>query len=370
MPDGPPRAVYVLHTAPDGRAPADVVAAWPNATRLLAALNATGRVEASAVWRTDHADTDLTVDGVVHRFVRDGRIGARVAAAARRQRPHAVHVNSFLYPAPTLALRAALGHRPTLLVQHHGEPPPPQGGRAARLGRLAAVAVDAVAFTGADEWAPRFARVGLVRPRQRVYEVLEAAAAVSPLDRDEARRRTGVHGDPAVVWVGRLIDSKDPLTAVDAFADALTHRLGAHLWMLCTNRTGEDAVRRRIAERGVTGRVTLLGPVPHDDVAAVLSAADLFFATSLREGSGYALIEAVTCGATPVVTDLGPHRAIAGAQGERFAAGDRAGAAAALARAIVRPVAEVRADAAERLTWARIAEQLLVAYGLGASTVQ
>lgn len=361
--------MYVLSTAPDGRTPAEVVAAWPDATHLLAALNATGRVDASALWRTDHADIELTVDGVVHRFVRDGRAGARSALALRRLRPDVVHANSFLYPVPVLALRAALGRRVRLVVQHHGEQPT-AGGRRALAQRAAGRAIDGALFTGADEWGEVWRAAGVLGGRATVHEVLEAASRLTPIDRDEARGRTGVHGEPAVVWVGRLIEGKDPLVAVDAFAGACADDTGAHLWMLCTNRTMEPAVRARIDAHGLGERVHLAGPVPHADVAAWLSAADIVLATSRREGSGYALIEAVTCGATPVVSDIGPHRAIAGALGERFAVGDVVAAADALRRVHVVDRAQVVADAERRLSWTAVAEQLLAAYGLASSTVQ
>lgn len=370
------RVVYVLSTPPDGRSPADVVAAWPDATRLLTALNATGRVDASALWRTDHADIELTVDGVVHRFVRDGRAGARSALALRRLRPHVVHANSFLYPVPLLAMRAALGRRVRLVVQHHGEQPTARGSGRAQTLRLAGRAIDGALFTGADEWGEVWRAAGVLGRRTTVHEVLEAASRLAPIERDEARHRTGVHGEPAVVWVGRLIEGKDPLGAVDAFAGAFADSSadggGAHLWMLCTNRAMETQVRAHIDTHGLGARVHLVGPVPHAEVAAWLSAADVVLATSRREGSGYALIEAVTCGATPVVSDIGPHRAIAGALGERFPPGDADAAARALRRVRERvaPRPDVLADAGERLSWPAVAEQLLAAYGLGASTVQ
>ena len=59
------------------------------------------------------------------------------------------------------------------------------------------------------------------------------------------------------------------------------------------------------------------------------AAADVFVSGSHSEGSGYALIEAMSAGVVPVVTDIPSFRAIAG-DGERWAPGDAADFARAL----------------------------------------
>src|SRR5262249_57697044 len=63
---------------------------------------------------------------------------------------------------------------------------------------------------------------------------------------------------------------------------------------------------------GVAGGGVLGGGGPASEMAAVLSAADLFVLASRKEGSGYALLEAMACGAVPVVTDIPAHRALLG----------------------------------------------------------
>src|SRR5438876_111648 len=59
----------------------------------------------------------------------------------------------------------------------------------------------------------------------------------------------------------------------------------------------------------------MLGHVLHFRLAAFYSAADLFVLGSHDEGSGYAVLEACACGASPVVTDIPSFRRMtAGAQ--------------------------------------------------------
>ena len=57
---------------------------------------------------------------------------------------------------------------------------------------------------------------------------------MTPLEPDAARRLSGVTGDPAVLWVGRLNANKDPLCAVEGFAGMLAHgflKLLRELWV-------------------------------------------------------------------------------------------------------------------------------------------
>lgn len=357
----PLRVAYVVNVPADGRPPLDVLDAHPDAVHLLRAL-AAERLWVTAVWRTRTPGASVVWRGTTHRFVPDDRLGLRAARAVRAGRPDVVHVNAFLDPVRTLVLRLACP-RARFVVQHHGEAPV-RAGRAAVAQRLVGRTVQAAAFTGADEQAGPWRAAGVLPRRVRAHEVLEAAPSVAPLPRAEARGRTGVTGEPAVLWVGRLIEGKDPVGAVRAFARAFADRPAARLWLLCTNRDREADVRAAVAAAGVTDRTTLVGPVPHHEVAAWLSAADLFLATSRREGSGYALLEAVACGCTPVVSDIGPHRAIVGDDGVRFAVGDDADAARALRAAADAPIdrAVLRCRSATAHSWAAVARQLVAVY--------
>lgn len=72
-------------------------------------------------------------------------------------------------------------------------------------------------------------------------------------------------------------------------------------------------VRARIADDPrLAGRVHLLGEVPHVQIETLLRAADLFVSGSRAEGSGYAAMEAIACGVTPVLTDIPAFRALTG----------------------------------------------------------
>src|SRR5690606_31821944 len=95
-----------------------------------------------------------------------------------------------------------------------------------------------------------------------------------------------------------------------------------------------DTVRARIrSDPALASRVQLLGAVPHARIQDLCRAADILVSGSHEESTGFAVIEALACGTTPVVTDIPAFRALthAGAVGRLFPPGD----AAALARALI-----------------------------------
>jgi len=263
-----------------------------------------------------HVSTNVTRGGIPYRF---GSFRA-IAAAAAAWRPDVVHVNGLGFPARTWALRrqvasASDGHRmPVVVVQNHAD-----GGAIGRApwlrvaGRLTRRGADAFLFA-VPEHAHAWRDAGLVAPDAPVYAVMPASTTLRPMPRDEARSASGVTGDPAVVWIGRLNANKDPLIVLEAFGRFVGMRPGATLTMIFDEEELLGAVRARLASwADPRDRVRLAGAVAHDRIAAFLSAADLFVVGSHHEGSGYALMEALACGATPVVTDIPTFRALVGA---------------------------------------------------------
>jgi glycosyltransferase involved in cell wall biosynthesis len=132
---------------------------------------------------------------------------------------------------------------------------------------------------------------------------------------------------------------------------------------LASDRTLEGEVRARIDTLGAVGtRVHLHPAVPHEQMAAWYAAAHLFLSTSRHEGSGYSLIEALTCGCVPVVTSIPPHRAIVGALGAQFEPGDAAGAAMSLTTCSTMAREPIAVASRTIVSWGRVAEQLVGAY--------
>lgn len=283
--------------------------------------------------------------------------------------PDVVHVNGLMFPALCAGLRRALGPRVAIVAQDHAGGGPPQGGWrrfvTRRVWHDGFASLDACTFTHVDMAAPWIA-AGLLAG-ERAHDVLESSTDLAAMPRAEARRATGVEGDPAIVWVGRLDRNKDPLTVLAALEQLCARRQGARLWMLYHDAPLEADVSARIRRvPSLAGRVTLAGAVPHARVAAYLSAADIFVSGSHTEGSGYALIEAMACGAIPIVTSIPSFRAIVGACGEQWPPGDAAACLAAFERILSRDLSSgheaVRARFASTLTWTAIGRRTRALY--------
>lgn len=327
----------------------------PTLVRTLDELAADGRWHVSAVCATDAGPgaVDVVRGEVAYRF----EPSDQVAMAVLSEQPDVVHVHGTGFVTTLLQLRKVLPATTGLVVQHHGEPP---GGRRQRWGhRLLRGRVDAWLFTGADHGqAQPFVEAGIVPPGARVVDVLEAASLLPPLDRDPMV----LEGSPAVLWVGRLIDDKDPVAAVEAVAAASSRLPDVHLHLLATDRSLEPAVRAAIDRSGTGSRVHLHPAVQHGAMPAWYAAADVLLSTSRREGSGYSVIEAISAGCAPVVSDLPSHRTIVGDLAPVFPVGDTARAAALLVAAGGIGRDDVLDHAARTLTWDTVVHQLDTVY--------
>jgi glycosyltransferase involved in cell wall biosynthesis len=329
------RVVQVNYVAdPAFRSPDELLDRYFTLTGWSDALCAAGDVALRVVQRF-RLDDRRSRRGVEYVFCSSD---ARLRAAAAAFSPDVVHVNGVGFPVRTWRLRRALPGPTALVVQAHADPS--AIGRAP-LFRAAARAlrgaVDAFLFA-ADEHGRTWRDAGFAGPSQRIYQVMEASSDFRPLARDVARRDSGVCGQPAALWVGRLNPNKDPLTVLDGFERALAPLPDATLTMVYS--TGEllGDVRARIESSDLLrGRVRLVGEVPHDRLPAFFSAADVFVLGSHHEGSGYALLEACASGAIPVVTDIPTFRAIlARKAGSLWTPGDASGCARALTEVAAR----------------------------------
>jgi len=313
----------------DGIDPDRLLADW---TTLADIATATHRAGAEVtVLQSFHRDAEIVRDGVRYRFVAEpalpgratGLMPSRLARAVAAAAPDVLHVNGLDFPRHMRALRR-LGV--PILVQDHAS----RAGAGGSKRRQALKDIAAIAFTAADQAQP-FVDAGELSPRVPVFAVPESSTRFSPGSQAAARARAGVDGDPAVLWVGRLDHNKDPLTIIEAIEIAARDLPRLQLWCCFHEQQLLAQVEVRIAASPVlAGRIHLLGRVPHARIETLLNASDFFLLGSHREGSGYALIEALACGVTPIVSDIAPFRAIAGSVGALASVGDANGFARAL----------------------------------------
>jgi glycosyltransferase involved in cell wall biosynthesis len=158
---------------------------------------------------------------------------------------------------------------------------------------------------------------------------VELPAPPTKAERAAARAEFGLQdASVVVVWVGALAEPKDPFTVVQAVREAA--RNGSRMTLLVA---GDGPLRKDVERAGrdaPRGAVRVLGN--RADVRRVLVAGDVFVLSSRREGLSYSLLEAMSIGLAPIVSDVPGNAEAVGDSGILVAPGDVHGFAAAFGR--------------------------------------
>jgi glycosyltransferase-like protein len=188
----------------------------------------------------------------------------------------------------------------------------------------------------------------------------DAAAGHSPYAAAARAQWRDRIGRPYVLAVGGIEPRKGTLDLVEAFAIlGACHR--DHALVIAGGETLFDyrpyraSVDQRAAELGVTPIV--LGPVPHDQLPALVAGADAFAFPSTKEGFGLAAMEAMAAGVPVVMRNLPVLREIF--TGTARFADTPPGFAGALADALSAPtpgLVSAGRELARRHTWAAAAQ--------------
>ena len=351
--------------APAAYTTAQILAQWPSLVDIAEAVGSSG-VRVSVIQAATHREHVMRNDIGYHFVDVDGldRAASRgrvFASVLERSRVDILHVHGLGFAEDAFAVSQRLPHLPVLFQDHADRPP--RWWRRLQWRRWLAPATGFV-FT-APEQAHPYKSAGLFGPHAHVFAIPESSSRFHRGSRARARAETGLHGDPCVLWVGHLSHNKDPLTVLDGVACAVPRLPGLQLWCAFGKAPLLEVVQRRIErDPRLAGRVHLLGQVTHAHIETLMRAADLFVSGSHAEGSGYALLEAMACGLTPVVTDIPSFRALTGTVGCRWRTGDAAGLAEALLASVAArtPPGRVRAHFDATLSFAALGRKWADAY--------
>lgn len=329
--------------------------------------------------------------GVAHHFVPTGRLQRALARwlwrrAPRfeapyfelafglvrrvlRSRPDVVHVFGLnLDPNVALLTRAAARQSVPVVAHYHGGAPA-EDASTRRLQRSGVARMARVLFTHAAQAEPWCRAVGL--RTEQVGVVVETSTRAPRVPRPSGTSRT-LDGDPACAIVGRLHPIKDPVTALAAFAIVAESVPKARLHVFY----GSDAFAGRLpalvqAVPSLANRVVFYGYTKPRVLTNRLASADILLQASRREWSSLSVIEALSAGVVPVLTDIPAFRALTanGRVGRLVPVGDAQAMAAAVIElasdrgALARLSRAGRASFVARLSFAALARDVAAVYG-------
>jgi glycosyltransferase involved in cell wall biosynthesis len=220
----------------------------------------------------------------------------------KSQNPDVVIVEGLIFPLQLMMLKWSLGKYCRIVAQHHGESP--FSGMKAVLQKSADRFIDAYIFTAsknAGEWIDR----KIIKDASKCREVLESSTSFVRRNRKLSQEKINIMGIYNYLWVGRLNQNKDPLAVLKGFEKYARYQRDACLYMIYQ----EDDLLPEIEHMRDTSpvlkrSVKLIGKIGHLRLNDWFSACNFYISGSHREGSGYALLEAMACGCIPIVTTI------------------------------------------------------------------
>ena len=244
------------------------------------------------------------------------RSALAVGRIARREGADVIHANSI-----RSGLVAVLAHRlgapPPVVYVHDCLP----DSRVANATRRAILRGAGVVLANSDHTAANFA-AGLPRADVRTTyngmidesgRLVELDGAEPP-EREEARARLGLAGEPLLGVVAQITPWKGQDTAIDAIPAVRREHPGARLLLAgeakftgagtrFDNRAHLERLRARVAELELADHVEFLGE--RRDALDVIAALDVLLAPSWEEPFGRTIVEAMSVGTPVVATSVG-----------------------------------------------------------------
>ena len=225
--------------------------------------------------------------------------------------PSIVHTHSGVWYKGSLAAR--LANVPMIVHTEHGrQHPDPLHSRV--VDGLAARRTDAIVAV-----SQRLARdlPALLRtPTERVVFIpngIDTDTHQPRADNGALRRELRIDADaPIIGSIGRLESIKAYELMVEAFAQFVkTNTGGKAVLVIGGEGRSRLAIEQAVESHGLGGRVHLLGW--RNDITDLHAAFSVFTLSSKSEGTSISLLEAMSAGVPPVVTDVGGNAAVLGA---------------------------------------------------------
>lgn len=233
---------------------------------------------------------------------RFGYLSLRTTRFLVSSKPDVLFVNGLIFPLQVIILKALLGRRTKIILRHRADQP---GNRIKKiLQRFADRSVDAYFFNASGN-AKEWLRQRIICDHSKIIELPGTLTSFKRLDKQECRRVLSMGQGLHFLWVGRLNENKDPVTALKGFKNFLQNEPEATLhFIFQEDELLPELLARLQCDEVLRSRVRLQGKVVSEELETWFSAADFLVLTSWSEGGSTVLIEAMACGCLPIVSAI------------------------------------------------------------------
>lgn len=241
-------------------------------------------------------------------FQADLSIKLILAIIKEAKRHEALHLHLNFHFAELVTALAAWLYRRPLVISYHNDPVPPTSwAKAFNL------------FHTVFLLLPTLAKARNIVISTRSYahtswrlRLFESKSVVIPygIDVDFFKHEVASVVPGRIVFLGRLDSSSYERKGMINLLEAVSKLAPAVEWHLCVAGPLLDETRSRLqrdaATFGVLNRVTILGELDRQELPMLLASANVFVLPSRHRGEAFGIptLEALSCGALPVVPDL------------------------------------------------------------------
>ncbi|HHP7242509.1 MAG TPA: glycosyltransferase family 4 protein [Cyclobacteriaceae bacterium] len=274
-------------------------------------------IEVTVIYRYRHS-AKFSMNGITYLFLKDNlppkpkyyhpvfSFLRKVRKVSNEMEFNVIHFHN-LTDFTTNYLAGKLLRNFPLVIQDHGSVSPKGGSLVSiirrHLIRKSLMGIDSYFFCAQNqekEWTEQ----GILF-QEKCEFVLENSSHFRPKDKTKARRITGLGGDQSFLWVGNLDRNKDPFTVLKGFSRIVKEFPKSKLHMVFKQAPLIGAVEQMItSDPYLKETVKLHGSVERHLLEDFYNSVDFIISASHKEGCGYAVIEAISCGVIPILSRI------------------------------------------------------------------
>ena len=309
---------FVFHSYPPHPAPEPAIEADTTTRQWARALQSQG-IKLTVVHRF-FMEFEIEFEGVDYLFLKDNQPGMPrpwnttrkfnkdLVQVMKDRKVDIIHAHNPFNAGGLYALSTYLKEYPIIVQDHVGVQKIRRNPWWLRLGLSKVQKVIFSAQGQEADWVKK-----KVLDPEKIHFVMENTSPFKMQPRPGARRVSGMNGAPVFLWVGNLNTNKSPFTVLRAFEQVLIRNAEARLYMIYKSKDLEQEILAWLKERpGLSQAIQLLGEIDHTQLEYYYNSADYFLAASHKEGSGYAAIEALSCGVVPILSDIPSFNSLTG----------------------------------------------------------